>query len=477
MQLIEYQGSVTPFSNGFGMYCKHVSFGVILLGITKMKSFIFILFLMGCASSPAQHHYVSLEDDKFVLVTEGYFSRELDFDSLPNEQVIYLTYWGASPKAELQYGQQLIPINYRGNETETIVLTRNNIVKTISFKIQDKPAQYDSDYVQQHRGKVTAEIPEVYELTNIVLAVADKFHQTNYGSRVEGDYYQAVMQWFAPFKEHALFSALNNVDYYSLVENGPAYEFINDEIRPSTIYVGFRAKDALVTNITLLESFAKASDFRTFYQQQQGYYLRLIKQFQADTQPKTIWTWLESQFPARYQSYKVFFSPLGVGRHSARMYENNGFKESIMFISGPNRYENEVDSASTRAIKLSRTLFTEIDHAYVNPVSDNYIDSINDALPLLTPWYKGGGYNKPYLIFNEYMTWSVFLLYAMETYSDEEYLMIKSHMENFMLNKRGFFKFKAFNQELTRLYTNRRQGQTVIDLYGPMISWLKNNGV
>lgn len=440
-----------------------------------MKYLVFMFLFAGCVNSSAHHHHITLEDANFALVTDRYFSRELDFDSLSNEQVIYLTYWGARPTAELKYDEQRLSIFYQGKETEKIYLELNNKTKSITFNIQGKPAQYDSVYAQEHRGKVTAEIPEVYELTNIVLAVADRFHQTNYGSPVEGDYYQAMIKWFAPFKDHALFNALENVDYYSLVENGPAYVFVNDEIVGSDIYNGFRAKDALADNVALLENFAKTSDFRTFYQQQQPYYLSLTKQFQVDTQPKNIWKWLESQFPARYQSYKVFFSPLGSGRHSARMYKNNNFKESVMFISGPNRYENEVDSASIQAIKLSRTFFTEIDHAYVNPVSDNYIDDINLALVDLSTWYKGGSYNKPYSTFNEYMTWSVFLLYAMETYPDEEFLIIKSQLENFMENKRGFFKFEAFNKEFTRLYKKRSRGQTVVDLYEPIIRWIKNN--
>ena len=429
----------------------------------------------GCAETPVPHHYITLEDPNFTLITDSYFSRDLDFDSLPNEQMIYLTYWGASPTVEFKYAQKRLPIVYVGNETAKVFLELNNKIKTISFNIQGKPAQYDNSYIQQHSGKVIAEIPEVYELTNIVLALADKFHQTHYGSYSEGDYYLKMIKWFAPFKDHPLFSALHTVDYYSLVENGPAYVFVNDKIQNSDIYNGFRAKDAVADNLALLESFAKDSNFRTFFQQQQPYYLSLTSQFQADTQPQHIWKWLESQFPARYQSYKVFFSPLGAGRHSARMYTDKAFKESVMFISGPNRYEKEADSASVRAIKLSRSFFTEIDHAYVNPVSDNYIVDIDLALPDLSTWYKGGGYNKPYSTFNEYMTWSVFLLYAMETYSVEEYVMIKNYIENFMVNKRGFYKFKAFNKELTRLYEKRSPGQTIVDLYEPIISWLQIN--
>lgn len=440
----------------------------------KWLFFIFLCFL-GCKETHVQHHSITLEESNFDLVTYRYFTRELNFETLPTEQVIDLTYWGASPTAEFKYAGQRLPIVYRGNATEKVILKFNNKIKTILFNIQGKPAQFNNTYVQQHKGKVTTEIPEVYELTNIVLALADTFHHTNYGSHSEGDYYRQMIEWFAPFKDHALFSAVKNVDYYSLVENGPAYVFLNDKIEHSKVYSGFRAQDAVAENIGLLENFAKISDFRTFFQQQQPYYQDLTKQFQTDTQPQNIWKWLESQFPARYQSYKVFFSPLGAGRHSARMYADNDFKESVMFISGPNRYENEADPASLRAIKLSRSFFTEIDHAYVNPVSDHYIEEINAALPDLTTWYKGGGYNKPYSTFNEYMTWSVFLLYASESYTDVEYMEIKEYVENFMVNKRGFYKFEAFNHQLTGLYQSRDKGQTVVDLYPAIISWVSAN--
>lgn len=442
---------------------------------SKLTCLIFMLLFLGCAHTTVHQHHVSLENANFVLVTDGYFSRELDFASLPNEQVIYLTYWGDSPTAEFIFSEQRLPIFYQGKTSEEVYLEFENTTKIISFNIQGKPAQYDARYIQQHNNKVTAQIPEVYELTNIILALSDKFHQTHYGMHTEGNYYLKVIEWFAPFKDHELFSTLDEVDYYSLVENGPAYVFHQEQIQTSEIYHGFRAKDAVEEHIVLLEKFAKASDFRAFYKQHQPYYVSLTQRFHTDTQPNNIWKWLESQFPQRYHSYKVFFSPLGAGRHSARMYSQNDFRESVMFISAPNRYENNKDPNWVKAIKLSRSFFTEIDHAYVNPTSDNYIQEINHALPNLSTWYKGGGYNKPYATFNEYMTWSVFLLYAMDTYSAKEYSMIKHYVEDFMQNKRGFYKFEAFNKELTRLYENRPCGHTIVDLYGPIIHWVKNN--
>jgi hypothetical protein len=47
--------------------------------------------------------------------------------------------------------------------------------------------------------------------------------------------------------------------------------------------------------------------------------------------------------------------------------------------------------------------------------------------------------------------------------------------QNFMVRKRGFPSFKIFSDELLRLYKNRAKGQTVNDLFAPMVEWVKQN--
>lgn len=430
---------------------------------------------MSNGRAQASDYYISLKSADFALITDVFFSQSLDFNSLPENNTINLTYWGSSPKAEIKYNDKSIFISGHDNEIERVHLEFDRQVKIMTFNIQVNPVHYNKDYIQEHLGKVSVETPEIYELNNIILALFDKFYHTNYGMYSKGTYYSDVVAWFSPFKDHELFKKLDGIDYYSFVENGPSYVFNGDKIEKSSVYNGFRAVDAIKENITLIEDFAIKSDFKTFYKKQEKYYLKLSHVFQKGAQPKNIWRWLESHFPARYQSYKVFFSPLGPGNNSARMYANNGFKESIMFISAPNRYENETESLSIQSMKFTRSFFTEIDHTYVNPTSDKYIDDINAAFVDLKPWYKGGGYNKPYLIFNEYMTWSLVSLYAMENYSEQEYLFIKKHTEDFMIDKKGFYQFKAFNNELIRLYNNKSTKEKMTDLYPSIINWVKNN--
>tara|TARA_R110001606_G_scaffold397136_1_gene572718 strand:+ start:97 stop:243 length:147 start_codon:yes stop_codon:yes gene_type:complete len=44
-----------------------------------------------------------------------------------------------------------------------------------------------------------------------------------------------------------------------------------------------------------------------------------------------------------------------------------------------------------------------------------------------------------------------------------------------MVNKRGFYKFKAFNNELIRLYMNKSANKKITDLYPEIISWISKN--
>ncbi|GLX76734.1 hypothetical protein tinsulaeT_00740 [Thalassotalea insulae] len=408
------------------------------------------------------------------LIIERFFNQTLDFSQLPAQKNIYLTYWGNTPTAEIKHEDQHLTIGYQGDEIEQLHLQLGEEVKTISFYLQGQPAHYSNNYIASHQGKVSVATPAVYELSNIVLALSDKYRQSYQQNHQGEDYYQQMLQWFSPFATHPLISKLKEADYYSLVENGPAYQFKKEQIKPSEVYSGFRAQNAIKDYNKLLADFAKESKFHAFYQQHQNYYASLHQQFELSVQPQRIWQWLEHQFPGRYNSYRVFFSPLGIGNHSARMYDNNGFKESVMFISGPNRYQNEEISASLKAIKLTRSFFTEIDHTYVNPISDLYIDEINQALADLTPWYKGGGYNKPYLVFNEYMTWAIFSLYAKEHYPEQDFLQIKDDIENFMSQKRGFYLFKAFNEQLLKMYEKKKPTEKIPDLYPVLIDWFNH---
>ena len=264
-----------------------------------MKYMLLVLLLCAIRITQASEHYIILESPNFELVQDTFFSQSVDFTSLPENKVMSLTYWGNNPKVEIIYNGDNLFVSQKGNSFERVYLQFGEKIKTISFNIQTNPAIYTEEYIQLHKGTVSVETPEVYELNNIILALADKFHQANYRMYAQGEYYADVLTWFSTFKDHEIFMRLNDVDYYSFVENAAAYVFRGDEIQESPVYKGFRAIDNVKDNISVLEDFAKKSDFKTFYKQHHSYYSTLSNTFQSGARPKDIWHWLEANFPGR----------------------------------------------------------------------------------------------------------------------------------------------------------------------------------
>ncbi len=82
------------------------------------------------------------------------------------------------------------------------------------------------------------------------------------------------------------------------------------------------------------------------------------------------------------------------------------------------------------------------------------------------------GYPTPYKVFNEYMTWSLYSLYCVDTFSKEDYNKYIKKTETIMVRKRGFVKFKEFNQKLLELY-NEDKSIEMISLMKSILDWSK----
>lgn len=126
----------------------------------------------------------------------------------------------------------------------------------------------------------------------------------------------------------------------------------------------------------------------------------------------------------------------------------------------------------TDALTLRRA-FTEIDHNYVNPISDNFADAINDAMAHVGKWNTKSSYNSPYETFNEYMTWAVFGIYVYDRFGESDYEKVMLQPIDFMENSRGFVKFRAFNEHLLELFQKYDGKKKVPELYPEMLDWVK----
>ena len=117
---------------------------------------------------------------------------------------------------------------------------------------------------------------------------------------------------------------------------------------------------------------------------------------------------------------------------------------------------------------MSGIVFTEIDHNYVNPATNNYIKPVDSIFSNPNIWTKQGSgsnfYLSPVGVFNEYMTWAVFCLYVKDRYDKATANLVIEERESLMVEKRNFVKFKAFDEALLKLKQEHRELR-VVDLY------------
>lgn len=326
------------------------------------------------------------------------------------------------------------------------------------------------------RGKVnySIEIPEVQELVFVILAITNHGLKDSVMINHNSNYYQKTLAYFGKFKSEKIVKKINKKAasiYNQLRMDASNYMFDNNSklVKHNEYHnLSWGKKDYLQPYLTDLEEFCKKTQFRHFYTLHRSFYDSLIATLNIQAPINKQHIWLEKNFPKKYTNFRVVFSPLSYGKHST----NVQLRDVIIFVSSPT--ENSKLSKSLLEARDSRMLFTEIDHHYVNPVSDLHLTSINQAFNNRKTWASGkfsNSYKNQYAVFNEYMTWSVFILYAMDTYQSDDFLTTKNSIENFMEEYRGFVNFSAFNEKMIELYKNKGDKRLISDLFPEILSW------
>ncbi len=144
-----------------------------------------------------------------------------------------------------------------------------------------------------------------------------------------------------------------------------------------------------------------------------------------------------------------------------------------MSVNRPERYKNVEEEINIGL--ASGTVFTEIDHNYVNPVTSKYWKEIDNIFKNDHIWIvrnsSNRGYDKGEYVFNEYMTHAVFCLYMNENYGGETANYVIDKRIELMEKRRGFIKFREFFNKLSDLYIKRDNNDKVSDLYPQIIEW------
>ncbi|WP_439879652.1 DUF4932 domain-containing protein [Pontibacter sp. MBLB2868] len=384
-----------------------------------------------------------------------------------------------------------------GSDSLEVLLREGTFVKLYLVQKQDtvlveitgipRNVNFTDTYIKQKSGITDVEIPEVHELANILTAISRVGQLDSNMVDMTTPYYKEVLTHFRPYQQHAIVDTINqhivkalDTDsywyYYALKMNAAAYTFnANGKIVNTGVIrkMGFDNEiDPIRIHAGLLEDFARKSGFRKFYEEHQPYYNSLILTYKALNPIDQMQQWLQRKFPISYGNYRVVFSPLVGGAHAARRFKDNGFEQTLMFIS---RAEfNKKYSSNLNKLLNSRVVFTEIDHNFVNPTSDKYLAQINDAFSNRSKWVKEmpgtNAYSSPYMIFNEYMTFALFSLYALDTYPKQDVDEFMPRMHKQMANRRGFYRFPEFNQKLISVYSENKNIQ-IDAIFEEMLNW------
>ncbi len=342
--------------------------------------------------------------------------------------------------------------------------------------------QFSDAYVAENRGKARYETPEVYELMHVVIALTPTGRRDCLLQR-DTPYHQAVLAQFDTYRNHPLVAQIEKLLSsdrwnYTTLGDAAAYRFEGDRIVFGGVYrkVAVHPDAKFADYRPLAEDFARVSGFRAFFAANQPRYQAALDAYKRQVPVASMWAWLETQFPDRYDSYQLSLSLLMGCFHFTNSGQDNSFAETRMFVPLPNPPAKPLTVIESTA--LNRMVFTEIDHNYVNPVTTRHSKQLDKAMKNWRDWNDGsGGYESKFLTFNEYVTWAVFTLYVYDTTTPDAFAQIRADktewVDTFMVN-RGFKPFPAFNAQLLSLYKARKPGQTIADLYSDMLNWMAN---
>lgn len=366
----------------------------------------------------------------------------------------------------------------------------------ITFAGVEPTATFSDEYIAAHRGKNIVEIPEVSELINILLVLHKDAEKDSNMFDTKSDYYQRVKKHFAPYRNHRavkiieahmsspLFYEQMNVNmfptdaykyYYNLKQNACAYEFdkkgrIKNKGQIREISTAWHTDP--MKDVEAFEDFARVSKFRQFYKKNKPYYDQLIATFNRLNPIDKMKKWLDSKFGFGYSSSVVYFSPLNKGAQATAQFSKGDFYQAFMFVCKAPEYPEY--SASLNELLSSWIIFTEIDHNYVNPVSDKNLKYIDRVFSKREKWAADTEataiYSDPYDVFNEYMTFAVYTLYAIDNYSHDDVMKFLSTYEPMMENVRGFIRFSDFNRALLERY-QKNPDADINSLFQYMMYW------
>jgi hypothetical protein len=335
------------------------------------------------------------------------------------------------------------------------------------FSQAQEKVNFTEKFKKQHQGKYKIEINEVKGLLQIMIAITKTGLENDDMMQQDGAYYQDVIKHFKPYENEPIIKTFDSLLVITLINNvfltgnGISYNFKGDKLVKSDIYLfpskGVNAVRVSENPITIykkqLEDFAKKTNFRSFYKKHKKYYANIIAEYEAKANLGRQWKWLEKNFDTRINAYTIYCSPLINGLNYTSEFNQNNFRLIYMSLPPLSNYPNM--SEIENELFNTRVMFTEIDHNYVGKPTNEHKELINKTFKDRKEWVNEpiegvSAYSTPKYIFDEYMTYGVYLLYCKEGYSEADFQRAFSATVQVMAD-RGFTKMKEFTTKLLEI--------------------------
>jgi hypothetical protein len=330
--------------------------------------------------------------------------------------------------------------------------------------------------------KIGISIPETYELSNIILALTDYGRADEWEVQRHTNYYRDVIKYFEPVKAHPLLQKVNYSralweDYLSFRTDAVAYKFASNGklVRTNNFYAN-KGHSPFDENIDLINDFVQQSDFRNFYKLQHSLYNKIVAGYSDYYMLDTIRMFLEkesgiSEAITDKGKYEVILSPL-VGRMNC--HRNI---DSVTTVDFPSLsialIENnaaQISNQAQRAVEI-HTLFTEMDHGYINPITAFYRKEVELHFDNKY-WDRKSGY-QGLDCFNEYMTWALYDIFVEKYFPTiADSVSTQWHYQN---ASRGFFASNLFALRVKQLHRLKKPRENLKDLYPKLLAWVTGN--
>jgi hypothetical protein len=323
---------------------------------------------------------------------------------------------------------------------------------------------------------IEVETTESYELSNIILALTQYGRTDPYDVQKVPPYYNEVIKYFEPVKNHPLLDSVNYSrekweQFLGFRTDMYAFSFDqNGKLKRDYPFNSFGPIE-VDKNINLINDFISKSNYRQFYKDHKELYAKIISNYKeyyfVNKSKQFLDKVAKKPENENKKRYIVTISPLVGGQNCHRD------TDSSTTVDFPNISKDlilgNLETEYNTRITENHSLFTEMDHGYINPISDKYEKLIASNFNLEI-WDKESGY--PGInSFNEYMTWAVYDIFIKENFPKvADSISLQWQYQN---ASRGFIAQNLFAKKVSELYFKQKGKKSIENIYQPLLKWCK----